>query len=215
MQKSIPAPCPHHILLFTKYPTPGFAKTRLIPAKGPEGAAQISNELTQRTLTTLRSYQAYDPHAHVIIHYAVSGREITVSKVYEWLKPVKRQEVVSQGSGDLGDRLMTAFEHSFAKNASKVVVVGSDTPDLSTDILSNAFKILDDADVVIGPAEDGGYYLLGMKAMNQGLFTSIPWSTSTVLKETVAAAESTGLVVKRLPTLRDIDTPNDLEFFIS
>eukprot|EP00737_Agarophyton_chilense_P002974 gb/GEZJ01003438.1/.p2 GENE.gb/GEZJ01003438.1/~~gb/GEZJ01003438.1/.p2 ORF type:complete len:216 (+),score=30.55 gb/GEZJ01003438.1/:1427-2074(+) len=215
MQTSYLVQCPTHIILLTKYPTPGFAKTRLIPTEGAEGAARISNQLTKRTLATLRSYQSRDELAQVIIHYAARGGKMSSSELDEWLKPTERQTVVPQTGGDLGDRLIAAFELSFTHNASKAIVIGSDTPDLSVDILIDALSLLDEADVVIGPAEDGGYYLLGLKAMNTTLFTSMPWSTSKVLKKTIAAAESSGMSVKSLPTLRDIDTPDDLKFFIS
>lgn len=107
---------------------------------------------------------------------------------------------------------MAAFESSFGCGAAKVVVIGSDTPDLTESILLNSFALLDEADVVIGPALDGGYYLLGMKQMNRNLFTSIPWSTSTVLRDTLAAAEASDLSTKFLPKLRDIDTPEDLQY---
>lgn len=206
---------PHDcILLFTKYPSPGFAKTRLIPAVGPERAAQISDHLTQKTLTTLRQFQALRPKSKLIIHYATYDY-ISPQTLIQWLQPTESQILLPQVHGSLGDKLISAFERAFAQNARTVIVVGSDAPNLTPQILTNAFAALNRFDVVIGPALDGGYYLLGAKAMHKHLFTSIPWSTSTVLKRTLAAARSTGLSINLLQPLRDIDTPEDLPFLDS
>ncbi|PXF41596.1 hypothetical protein BWQ96_08683 [Gracilariopsis chorda] len=201
----------HHLLLFTKYPAPGFAKTRLIPVKGPDGAALISNQLTQKTLQTVARFQQHDPNAQTIIHYA-THEVLPISKIEEWIQPRERQSLCLQRNGDLGARLIAAFENSFKRGAMKVVVIGSDAPDLTESILLNSFALLDEADVVVGPAVDGGYYLLGLRQMNRKLFTSIPWSTSTVFRDTMAAAESSDLSTKMLPKLRDIDTPEDLQY---
>jgi hypothetical protein len=103
-----------------------------------------------------------------------------------------------------------AFTTSFAKGASKVIVVGSDCPELSAAIVEDAFDALERHDVVVGPAMDGGYYLLGMKTAHISLFEKMKWSTSTVLEDTLARVSKLELNVKMLPQLSDLDTEQDL-----
>jgi len=120
-------------------------------------------------------------------------------------------------SQDLGARLHHALTQAFAAGHRRAVVVGTDVPDLNQTILERALKALDDHDAVFGPAEDGGYYLMGIRATPEaGLFEGMQWSTSEVLQQSVAAAERCGLSVAQLgtlPTLPDIDTAQDLEIW--
>lgn len=116
----------------------------------------------------------------------------------------------AQQGNDLGERMHGAFIASFAKGASKVIIVGSDCPELSAGIVEDAFAALDGHDVVVGPAQDGGYYLLGMKTAHISLFENMKWSTSTVLEDTLARVSKLELNVKMLPQLSDLDTEQDL-----
>ena len=116
---------------------------------------------------------------------------------------------VPQGAGDLGERLTRVIDDGFGDGATAVVVIGTDCPALTAAMLNDAFAALEHADVVIGPARDGGYYLIGLGAPHAELFADIPWSTPDVLAMTIDAAERGGLRVRLLPPLSDIDTAAD------
>lgn len=207
---------PHHLLIFTKHPHPGFAKTRLIPSQGAQAASHISQRLTEHTLTTVRQLQAARPGMHTLLHHA-NPPSIAPYRTETWLRPNARETLLAQTAGSLGDRLIAAFTRSFQPDTetatmpvTKVVVIGTDAPQVSTTILARAFAALDRADVVIGPCVDGGYYLLGMTKLHSTLFQNIPWSTCTVCADTVSAAHRLNLSVEKLEMLRDIDDLDDL-----
>jgi hypothetical protein len=109
-----------------------------------------------------------------------------------------------QCAGDLGVRMRAAIEESLARGADRVVLIGSDCPDLDRDLILEAFRRLEASDLVIGPATDGGYYLIGMKNVHD-IFTEIPWSTGRVFQETMEKVKGAGLKVALLPTLSDVD----------
>lgn len=201
---------PHHLLIFTKHPVPGYAKTRLIPSQGPHGAAEISRLLTEHTITTARNLQQLHPSSRTFVHYA-KPESVLSSATEAWLRPNPAHEkLMPQIDGNLGDRLISAFNYSFSNSASKVIVIGTDSPQITPHLLQRAFQLLDKVDVVIGPALDGGYYLIGMKQMYTALFQDIPWSTNTVLTDSVAKAFELQLSVDTLEPLRDIDEIDDL-----
>lgn len=202
---------PYHILIFTKHPKSGFAKTRLIPGVGADRAAEISAILTEHTLSTVRELYN-DPHYQTFVHFSTPP-DIAPSATQDWLQPTQRETLLPQTSGDLGERLIQAFAYSFAKRAERVVVIGTDAPALTSENIRTAFATLDNTDVVLGPASDGGYYLLALRAPAPTLFTNIPWSTSTVASTTRKAAEAAGLRVTELGVLHDVDTPDDLVHF--
>lgn len=201
--------CTDHIILLTKHPTSGFAKTRLIPSQGPHTAADISRILTEHTLVTVRAYHRTVHPIHTFIHHA-NPPHVFQTATAAWLKPLPHESLIPQSSGSLGDRLISAFDYSFSQHASNVVVVGTDSPDISPELLRQAFQALHQHDIVIGPAMDGGYYLLGMTRMHRHLFEDISWSTDTVYKDTIAKASAKQLSFFSLPTLRDIDDLDDL-----
>lgn len=223
-QPCSPGAAAHHVLIFTKYPTPGYAKTRLIPAVGAERASDISRQLTERIVSVVRSLLLSSPLASSPIsriHYASNTDDADdENRMREWLSEphaaVSRREVfLRQSKGDLGYRLKAAFAASFRDDARKVVVVGADIPEIDIEVLQQAFTKLDYFDVVIGPAQDGGYYLLGMKQLHPLLFRGVPWSTDRVFEVTMRVAKEEGLSVVELPTLRDVDLPDDLPYFDS
>lgn len=181
------------LVLFAKYPVPGYAKTRLIPALGAEGAAQVHRQLAERTVQILLS-----AGAPVEIRYA--GAE--EGDFRDWLGGAVR--LVEQVDGGLTERLIDAARmhpHIF---------FGADTPDLDGAIVASAMAALKGHDVVIGPAEDGGYYLIGMQTARPELLVEMPWSTDAVLPETLRRCEALGLSVELLPMLADCDRPEDL-----
>lgn len=208
------------VIIFTKYPTPGYAKTRLIPAVGAQRAAEISGMLSERIVNTVRRLISSHglPSTVSRIFFAAKGNdEDEIQQMRTWLGYPKesfadRELMVRQASGDLGNRLTAAFAACFEEGASKVVVVGSDIPEIDATILSEAFTRLDDSDIVIGPSEDGGYYLLGMKECHVVLFQGIAWSTETVCEQTTELAKQAGLSIHMLSKLRDIDIPEDLPY---
>ena len=181
------------LVLFAKYPVPGYAKTRLIPALGPEGAANVHRHLTERTVATLLT-----SGAPVEIRFA--GAEERAFR--DWLGDTPA--LVVQAEGGLTERLVDAGR------GSPHIFFGADTPDLTTGIVRAAIEALSSHDVVIGPAEDGGYYLIGMTTARPELMTDMAWSTPAVFPETMRRCEAEGLSVARLPKLSDCDTPADL-----
>jgi hypothetical protein len=118
--------------------------------------------------------------------------------------------LLAQSGDDLGARMVDAFARAFARGARRVAIVGTDVPGVSSETVDEALTALDTADVVIGPAQDGGYYLLALRVPRPELFTGIAWSTPTVCGETLLRAAAFALAVRRLPSRRDIDTLEDL-----
>lgn len=208
----------NHVLIFTKYPIAGYAKTRLIPAVGAERAAEISRMLTHRAINTARSFLKCSPHPATLRIHLASSTQQSADLSEEWLgqpdsRSVSRESFHEQKDGDLGQRLSAAFAASFEDGAGKALVIGADIPEIDADLLIEAFQRLEGVDLVVGPAADGGYYLLGMKKLHLRLFENIPWSTEVVYAITIAKAEEMGLSVFNLRTLRDVDLPEDLPYF--
>ena len=194
------------LLIFTRYPLPGQVKTRLIPALGPEGAARLQRRLTEVVVEASRQTCATGEKNDCSITICCTGGRRKDFRA--WLGPDLRFE--SQDSGPLGARLQKAFAQAFARGAARVLAIGADIPGLSPAMLRQALQSLNDNDVVIGPAVDGGYYLLGMKRACPALFVHIAWGTGQVFVQTRAAATALALKVAVLPTLNDIDVPEDL-----
>lgn len=190
------------ILVFARYPTPGQAKTRLIPALGPAGAARLYQDLAERGIAQVR---AIPRSVDIALWY--SGA--TAEAMRGWLG----DDLIycPQPQGDLGHRLATAMDWAFAQGYAAALVIGTDCPGLDAAILHQGLADLAaGSDLVLGPAQDGGYYLLGLTSPQPALFENIPWSTAAVLRQTLAQAERLHLTPTYLPTLHDIDTPADL-----
>ncbi len=196
------------LLLFTRFPKAGDTKTRLIAELGAEGAALLQKRLTERVVKQARLFQQRSGIATTVHYTGGNNKEMT-----GWLGPV---DCVEQTSGDLGRRMSAAFEHAFAGGAEKAVLIGSDIPDLSADLLQQAFCSLLNKRVVIGPSRDGGYYLIGLVRQAPQLlpllFENISWSTGEVLATTMDRLTQAGFAAAILPSLRDIDLPADLPF---
>jgi len=197
------SPTENCLILFTRYPEVGNAKTRLIPALGATAAAEIHRQLTEHSIAQIRRLRADFP---VTVQVQFVGGDRT--QMQSWLGG--DLDYRSQASGDLGDRMAAAFQQSFAAGFGQVVLMGSDCPQLDADLLTQAFQCLPPHDLVLGPATDGGYYLIGLRRPIPELFREIAWSTEVVLAQTIAIAEQWGLKTALLPTLSDIDTPADL-----
>lgn len=180
------------VVLFTRYPEPGKAKTRLIPAIGPDRAARLHRVLTERTVLAVQS-------SGLPLEVRITGAPLTDFE--KWLGV---GSIVDQGIGDLGERLARAGPPY------PTLFIGSDAPDVTPDLLRNAVDALDHADAVIGPAEDGGYWLLGLARAVDGVFDGIDWSTEMVFAQTMARLTAAGIDPVLLPELPDCDRPEDL-----
>ena len=188
--------------IFAKYPEPGRAKTRLIPALGPQGAAALHEQLVRHTLNGVGELLALREVDAQIWTAGADPRAFAD----RFGTPLP---CIAQRDGDLGQRMLAAFREML--RASRFgVIIGTDCPDLSAGLLTLAFDALHTADVVLGPASDGGYYLIGLKRPVPALFENVEWSTSTVLARTLERASALGLSVRLLPTLSDVDEPQDL-----
>lgn len=187
------------LILLAKEPLPGQAKTRLAAALGAERAAQLGDAFLRDTLRACRAVRA--------ALWISIGSE-PARPYFTALAPEAHLEV--QPEGDLGVRLRAAFDAAFGAGFRRAVAIGSDTPQLASERLEAAFDALADGPAVVGPALDGGYYLLGLTAPQPALFEGIPWSTAAVLAQTEQRAEALGLALARLPAMFDVDTAEDL-----
>ncbi|WP_036478291.1 TIGR04282 family arsenosugar biosynthesis glycosyltransferase [Myxosarcina sp. GI1] len=191
------------LIIFSRYPEAGKTKTRMIPALGAEGAAELQKAMTEHTLATVRKLSKFRS-INLEIHFA-GGNERLMS---EWLG--NEFDYYPQVAGDLGQKMRSAFDRAFKRDSDRVVTIGIDCPDIDTSILSEAFEALKRRDLVLGIAEDGGYYLIGLNRTIPQLFVNIDWGTDRVLAQTKKTAASLGLNIGYLPVLIDVDRPEDL-----
>lgn len=187
-------------LVFVRAPEAGRVKTRLAAGLGAEGALRVYRRLAEHTLREARAMGG-----EVRVHFtpADAGAEVRA-----WLGDGVRY--LPQSAGDLGARMEAAFRDAFEDGADRVVIIGSDLPDLSAALLRRAFDALESHAAVIGPARDGGYYLLGMQTIIGGLFEEIPWSTNEVLARTLDRLRAAGIEPALLGALSDVDEVHDL-----
>ena len=186
------------LLIFAKNPERGKVKTRLAATLGNAKAFSIYSQLLEHTIS-ITNYLPVDK----IVFYSnyIVQEDIWNDKYY--FKQV-------QMGKDLGERMNNAFAFAFQKGYESVVIIGTDCPELNAGIIMNAFAYLNNHDVVIGPAADGGYYLLGMKKYNSELFQNINWSSETVLQETMKICKENKHNYALLPELHDVDEEKDL-----
>ncbi len=194
------------LIIFTRYPEPGKAKTRLIPVLGAEGAASLHRDMAELTLLQARGLQKLKSLT-IEVWFVGGNTELMTA----WLGEDLIFQV--QPEGDLGDRLLSAFQSAFSKGYSRIVTIGTDCPALNTAILEQSFTALQNSILTIGPTRDGGYYLIGLQHCIPELFSGIPWSTSTVFQDTLKIAEYLHVTPTILPCLYDVDLPKDLEDF--
>jgi len=194
------------LIIFTRYPETGKAKTRLIPALGAEGAAALHRRMADHTLVQVQALQFQHPLC-VEVRFAGGDRDL----MQRWLGTDLMYTV--QGEGDLGDRMGRSFQSAFDASVDRAVIIGTDCPDLNATLLDQAFRELQHHDLVLGPASDGGYYLIGLRRLIPQLFIGMEWSTATVLERTLAIAAELNLSVALLPVLSDVDYPADLEIW--
>lgn len=190
------------LIIFQKNAVLGKVKTRLGASVGDMKALEVYNWLTTYT------------------HEQVKGLKVDKFLFYSEFIPehsnldFPEYQFEIQSGNSLGNRMSKAFALLFSKGYKNVVIIGTDCPDLKTEDLNQAFLNLSQADLVIGPAKDGGYYLIGMNQFIQELFKDIPWSTSEVLDKTLERANALKMKYEFLKTHADIDTIEDLEMFL-
>ncbi len=196
-------PMDRRLIVFTRYPEPGKTKTRLIPTLGAEAAASLQSEMTRHILDVARQLSARISLA-LEIRFEGGDRERMEARFgSEFLyRP--------QGTGDLGCRLQRAFAEASSGDVDRVVVVGADCPDITAELLEETFEQLSTKDLVVGPASDGGYYLIGLRQPAPELFTGVSWGSDQVLEQTLCRAQQLSLEVGLLRTLSDVDRPDDL-----
>ena len=187
------------LLIFIKNPELGKVKTRLAKSIGDSEALHVYKKLLNSTVSVA---EKTDAHRQIWYSSYLDNKD--------GIKPELFGKYLQMGS-DLGERMKGAFRRAFDDGADRVVIIGSDCPDLSEAIVENAFEQLQENDLVIGPSEDGGYYLLGMNNLQKELFNDIDWSTEHVLEQTLKKAKNLSLRIACLPEQNDIDTLEDLE----
>lgn len=189
------------LVTFLKAPYPGAVKHRLAAGIGPELAAEVYRAIAEEEIR--RTAPRGDEYQRLFFFAPLDARR----EIEDWLP----DEIVHpQCEGDLGTRMAQAMAAPFARGARRVAVIGTDVPWLSREEVRAAFDSLDHHDVVLGPATDGGYYLIALKRPEPELFRDVAWSTGTVLATTRERAAGLGLSVRVLPTLGDVDTAADL-----
>ena len=192
------------ILEFAKYPQPGHVKTRLAASLGSEEACRIYDAMAQKTHHELLKLQGQG-EARVIVYADGAGRE----KISGWLRGA--YDTWLQPDGDLGARLEYAFCKAFEMGFQPVMAVGTDCPGLTAEKIQEAVGQLKRFDVVIVPATDGGYVLIGTNAFQPDLFRQITWSSDRVLEQTLQQAKVKNMSVALLGPETDVDTIEDLK----
>ncbi|OGW68979.1 MAG: hypothetical protein A2036_00270 [Omnitrophica bacterium GWA2_50_21] len=194
---------PCRLLYFVKYPEPGKVKTRLARTMGYEAAAALYRKLAEKNFRVLQSLT--NPQFETCVVFDPPEAELQIKT---WLKG--NCTYLAQRGVDLGERLANAFQSAFEGGAGKAMALGSDTLDLKPRLIEQTSEILYSKEVVIGPAKDGGYYLVGLSRPEFFIFKDIPWSTPGVLPATLQRVEERRLTWELLPELEDLDEPKDL-----
>jgi rSAM/selenodomain-associated transferase 1 len=187
------------LIIFAKNPEYGKVKTRLVATIGNEQALFVYQKLIEHTIAITKKISA-----DKIVYYSDS-----IVEKDTWENNIYQKKL--QSGKDLGERMKIAFKSSFTAGYDKVIIIGTDCFELNEEFISIAFEKMNDDDVVLGPAIDGGYYLLGMKKFYSSLFENIEWSSEKVLKQTLTTAMRLNLSVFLLPQLSDIDREPDLK----
>jgi hypothetical protein len=190
------------ILFFIKYPEPGKVKTRLAPSIGRKGASELYRYFILDILKKLES-----TGIPFKICFTPKGRG---PKIQKWLG-VRHQYAPQHGRG-LGQRMTTAFAHAFGEGYRRCILIGSDFPDLPAPFLEESLDALDNNDAVIGPAVDGGYYLIGFRwdSFSPEVFDDMAWGSGTIFRETLSRLRGIEKKAHILPPWNDVDTVEDL-----
>jgi rSAM/selenodomain-associated transferase 1 len=189
------------IVVMARKPEPNKVKTRMTPQLEPAIAVELYHAFLLDKIDQISEIQEAD---HFIAYTPISSLPFFLK-----ISPPDFSLIPQQGT-DLGQRLDNVCEYLFNKEFKKVIIIDSDSPNLPTEYLVSGIHELDNADIVIGPCEDGGYYLIGLKERTSVIFQDIPWSTSKVAEITIEKAKSLGKDVLKLQDWYDVDTVEDL-----
>ncbi len=200
------------LILFAKPPLPGRVKTRLARSLGQEGAARLYACFLRDAAETARAIGEARPGVSLVCEWALErGESLEDFPLTDWLPGAFLHR--AQTGADIGARMSAALGRCLAAGE-RAVLIGTDFPDLPHEVLFDAFENLtskDEPRITLGPAADGGYYLIGMSGFFPEMFTGIPWSTSEVLSRTMERAGALGIGISLLPEWRDVDEADDLE----
>ena len=192
------------LIVFVKAPRPAAVKTRLAESIGTEAACAAYRRLVETLLKQLRNLRAVE---------LCFSPDDAAAEIKGWLEEDWNSS--PQGGGDLGQRLQSAFERAFATGVKRAVIIGSDCPAVTAEDIYEAWNGLWTHDVVLGPATDGGYWLVGLGRPQPQLFRDIPWSTERVFIETTKRIRQAGLSVQLLRELQDVDTEAEWRRFLT
>ncbi|MGA8178435.1 MAG: TIGR04283 family arsenosugar biosynthesis glycosyltransferase [Desulfobacterales bacterium] len=199
------------LIIFTRYPETGTTKTRMIPIMGEKGAARLQREMTEHVASQVVGLSA---SKNLTIEICYDGGNEDLMR--RWLG--SEFEYVLQKGDDVGERMQQAFEDAFGSGATSSVIIGTDIPDLTARVVRDAFNVLKQKEMVLGPAKDGGYYLIGLSKTAfspaiRDLFTGIKWGEKDVLRKTINAATGLGIHYSLVDKLQDVDRPEDLSIW--
>ena len=186
------------LIIFVKNPIEGEVKTRLASSLGEKKALDVYHKLLKITAGAVE-----DVNAERLVSY--SGY-IEESDDFD----EQRFEKTIQKKGNLGEKMKDAFKSSFENGFNRIVLIGSDCPEISKSLIEEAFNKLNKTDSVIGPSDDGGYYLIGLSRFIPEIFDNVEWSTSSVFSSTIKTLDDVGATYHQLKKLNDIDTESDL-----
>lgn len=187
------------LIIFLRLPEKGKVKTRLAASIGEEAALEIYLQMVNITLEAASQVEA---KIYLFYDGGLPPKDLQI-KSYDYL--------LQQGN-ELGEKIFHAFEYVLSRH-SKAIIIGSDCPEISSNILLKSFQLLQYHDITLGPAFDGGYYLLGCKKLYPSLFHAIPWSQPSTMRETINRIEDLKLTYQLMDILSDIDTVEDWECF--
>ena len=196
----------NNVITFCKYPLEGKVKTRIAKTIGNEFAVKLYKLFAEHTFQELLKTESIFPYLFFADN---NDRE----KIKKWAGAEFLLE--PQEGDDLGERMYNAFKKVIDRGSTKTIIIGTDIPDMYSDIIRKALQALNNSDVVIGPANDGGYYLLGMKNLYKNLFSGIEWGSNSVLRMTLEKINALNLSYSILPELIDVDTEDDLKKWLA
>lgn len=201
-----PSPAQSALIVFAKAPIEGYVKTRLCPPLTPDEAASLHGSLVLDLLERSQTLKGCDR--------ILAGAPTPDHPFFGAMNTRFKIPIWEQVGDDLGARMSHAFQTALGTPYQSAVIIGTDIPGITAQLISSAMKSLQDHDVILGPTEDGGYYLIGLRSPTPHLFENIPWSTDAVFSLTREKAKSLNLSLRVLPMLRDLDTIDDLQAFI-
>ena len=192
------------LIVFVKAPRSGFVKTRLAATLGAEAACAAYGRLVEILLRRISGLH------RVELRFTPDDAE---AEIGAWLRP--GWDARPQGEGHLGARLHSAFAEAYAQGARRIVLIGSDCPEVSEADVVKAWAALARNDLILGPSADGGYWLIGLREPRPSLFDGIAWSTESVMDDTIGRASALGLRIELLRRLADVDTEADWKAFLT